>query len=173
MDPFAGVVRAMLESHVRFVVIGVWGANYYARSAGLSFTTRDRDAFLPPDPGNLLRAWQACTLAGLTLWVGEEPLDSPRDLSLAVAVVERRAGVTAVGANLNVDLTLVMADFEFDDIWSRRRTFIVDRVEIPVASLTDIVRSKAIVGRPKDHLFLATHEEAIKQLLHGHQWREP
>jgi hypothetical protein len=38
-------------------------------------------------------------------------------------------------------------------------------VEIPVARLTDIVRSKRTAGRDKDRLFLATHAEAIRDLL--------
>ena len=35
---------------------------------------------------------------------------------------------------------------------------------VPVASLKDIVVSKAAAGRPKDRLFLATHEEALREL---------
>jgi hypothetical protein len=42
----------------------------------------------------------------------------------------------------------------------------VERVDIPVARLSHIVASKAAAGRPKDHLFLATHEEALRSLLH-------
>ena len=38
-------------------------------------------------------------------------------------------------------------------------------VQIPVARLRDIVASKAAAGRPKDRLFLATHEEALRQLM--------
>jgi hypothetical protein len=34
-----------------------------------------------------------------------------------------------------------------------------------VARLRDIVASKAQAGRPKDRLFLATHEEALKELM--------
>ena len=41
---------------MRFVVMGVSGANYYARSGGTLFKTRDPDLFLPPDPENLLCA---------------------------------------------------------------------------------------------------------------------
>jgi len=40
----------------------------------------------------------------------------------------------------------------------------VEGVALPVASLRDIVASKAAVGRPKDRLFLATHEEALREL---------
>jgi hypothetical protein len=58
-----------------------------------------------------------------------------------------------------------MAAFEFEDVWSRRRTFAVQGVKVPVASLSDIVASNAAVGRPKDQLFLATHEDALRQLL--------
>jgi len=165
MDPFARVVGALVAKQVRFVVIGVAGANFYARSGGTIFTTQDQDLFLPPDPANLLRAWQVCGETGMSLWAGEEPLDLPRDSQLARAVVERTAGTTATGDGLQIDLSLVMAGFDFDDVWARRRSFKVDGVDIPVARLTDIVKSKANVGREKDRLFLATHEEALRQLM--------
>ena len=58
MDGFARVAGALLAEGVRFVVIGVWGANYYTR--GSLFVTQDQDLFVPPDPENLLRAWRCC-----------------------------------------------------------------------------------------------------------------
>lgn len=172
MEPLGRVAEGFASSGVRFVLIGVAGANLYARAAGMVFTTKDSDLFLPPAAENLVRAWAACERAGLSLWCGDEPLDSPRDLRLARAVIENRAGTTALGEpSVQIDLTLVMAGFTFEDVWSRRRTFRVDGVEIPVALLTDIVTSKANVGRPKDRLFLATHEDAIRQLLTPPPWR--
>jgi len=60
-----------------------------------------------------------------------------------------------------------MAGFEFADVWAKRRTFKVQGVDVPVAALSDIVSSKAAAGRPKDQLFLATHEDALRQLLGG------
>ena len=165
MDEFATLVRALLERDVRFVVIGVWGANLFASSAGVVFTTQDRDLFLPPDPQNLMRAWDACEAAGLALWAGDEPLDVPHDRLIADAVVTRRALTRATRDDLAVDLTLVMGGFEFEPVWNERRHFVVDGVEIPVARLTHIVESKAAAGREKDRLFLATHAEALRQLL--------
>ena len=50
-------------------------------------------------------------------------------------------------------------------ISSSRLTLIVDGVEIPVARLAHIIESKARVGGEKDRLFLATHAEALRQLL--------
>ena len=165
-DPFVDLLRALHAHGVRFVLIGVWGANYYAPSGSASFETRDRDLFLPRDPGNLLKAWQASEAAGLSLWAGEEPLDSPRDEELARRVVERQALVRATGTgDLEVDLTLVMAGFDFETVWRDRRVFVIEGTDIPVARLTHIIESKAAANRDKDRLFLATHAEALRQLL--------
>lgn len=150
---------------VRYVVIGLAGANYWARSGHTVFTTQDFDLLLPLDPANALRAWQAAELVGLELRVGAEPLDRPRDLFLAEGIVERRALVRATdGHGLDVDFTLVMAGFEFEPVFARRRTFVVEGVPTPVASLRDIVASKAAAGREKDLLFLAAHAEALREL---------
>jgi len=163
---FTALVRTLQEQNVRFVLIGVWGANLYAITAGAVFTTEDRDLFLPPDPDNLVRAWQAAEAADFTLWCGDEPLDVPRDRFLADAIIARRMLVRAGDEHsLLVDLTLVMAGFDFETVWNERRIFVVEGVEVPVARLSHIVQSKAAVGRDKDRLFLATHADALKQLL--------
>ena len=79
MDPLAPLVRALQQDSVRFVLIGVAGANYYAHGGSTVFTTEDRDLFLPPDADNLVRCWTASEMIGLDLWSGDEPLDRPRD----------------------------------------------------------------------------------------------
>ena len=166
MDPFRALLQALAAGGVRFVVIGVWGANYYAHAGAVSFTTEDRDLFLPLDPDNLVRAWRACEAAGLELWSGLELLGLPRDRFLADRVVERRAAVRGSnGQGLDVDLTLVMAGFDFETAWNERRTFKVQGVDVPVARLLHIVTSKHTAGRDKDRLFLATHKQALEDLL--------
>ena len=165
-DSFQRLVHELRSRAVRFVVIGVAGANYFATDPGTLFTTEDRDLFLPPDADNLERSWDACESAGLTLWSGDEPLDKPHDRVIAEAVVMRRALVRATdGSGLRVDLTLVMAGFDFETVWNERLTFLVEAEEIPVARLSHIVQSKAAAGREKDRLFLAVHADALKQLL--------
>lgn len=166
MDAFQQLVREFAKGGVRFVVIGVWGANYYAMSGATLFATEDRDLFLPTDAENLLTAWRACESVGLQLWAGDEPLGKPLDRFLADRVVERKALTKATDdKGLEVDLTLVMAGFEFEGAWRERRVFRVEGVEIPVARLTHIVTSKAKANRPKDRLFLETHAEALKDLM--------
>lgn len=166
MDAFLDLIRVLRERGVRFVVMGVAGTNYYAQAARVIFTTQDYDLFLPPDADNLLNAWGACDAAGLSLWAESEPLDMPRDRWLADQIVTRRALVRATdGRGLDVDLSLVMAGFDFETVWSARRVFVVDDVDVPVARLRHIVESKAAAGRDKDRLFLATHAEALRDLL--------
>ena len=148
MEAFQQLVRELANGDVRFVVIGVWGANYYAMSGATLFTTKDRDLFLPADAENLLTAWRACESVGLRLWAGDEPLGKPLDRFLADRVVERKALTKATDdKGLEVDLTFVMAGFEFEEAWSERRVFRVEGVEIPVARLTHIVTSKAKANR--------------------------
>jgi hypothetical protein len=163
-DPLARFAAALNAARVRYVVIGVWGANYYTRRS--MFMTEDQDLFLPPDPDNLLAAWRVATAIGLELWCGDEPLDSPLDERLAQEVARRRALTHATDRDkLDVDLALVMAGFEFDEVHAERRTFRVGATAIPVARLAHIVASKARAGRPKDRLFLASHEDALRKLL--------
>lgn len=161
---FPALVAALLRDDVRFVLMGVAGVNLHARSAGLLFATQDYDLFLPPDPANELRAWRTCEGAGLELWCGDEPLGTPLDEVLAEQVVARRALVRAEAGDLVVDLSLVMAGFQFAEAWRERRVFRVAGTEVPVARLAHIVASKARAARPKDQLFLATHEDALRQL---------
>lgn len=167
MDPFARVMQALLDDGVRCVVIGVWGANYYATRGSMSFTTHDRDLFLPPDVENELRAWAICERLGFELWSGDEPLAQPRDRWLAERIVERRMVVTAIERReeLTLDLSLTMGGLSFEYVWSRRRMFRADDVDIPVARLADIVQSKRNAGREKDLNFLITHEQALRDLL--------
>ena len=160
------MVDALQRRAVRFVLIGVWGANLHAPDASAIFTTFDFDLFLPPDPDNLLEAWRVCEELGLSLEAGHEPLDMPRDHALAARVVERRASIRATArSGLTIDLTLVMTGFEFEEVWDQQRVFMVDGVDVPVARLSHIVRSKSASGREKDRLFLATHAEALRRML--------
>lgn len=166
MTSFAPLARALEQAAVRYLLIGVSGVNLHAHSAGVVFATQDRDVFLPPDPGNLLQAWQACESCGLDLWSSGEPLDEPRDLQLAKLVVEHLALTQATDREgLQIDLTLVMTGCEFDEVWREQRTYELEGTLVRVARLKHIVASKAAAGRDKDRLFLATHAEALRQLL--------
>jgi hypothetical protein len=164
--PLARVSRALAGRSVRYVLIGVAGANLYGPGGQAVFATDDFDLFLPTDAGNLVNAWAACEDAGLELWSSDEPLERPRDRWLADRMIERRALTRVTGLNdLAVDLTLVMKGYDFEAVWAERREFVIESSAIPVARLLHIVESKHAAGRDKDRLFLATHRDALEQLL--------
>lgn len=164
--PLAPLARALANRSVRYALIGVSGANLYGPAGQAVFTTEDLDLFLPLHPDNLVEAWSACEDVQLDLWLSNEPLDRPRDRWLAERVVDRSALTRATGpGDLMVDLTLVMKGFDFEAVWAEHRTFMIEGVPVPTARLLHIVTSKQAAGRPKDQLFLATHQDALEQLL--------
>ncbi len=166
MSGYTDILQQLLAAGVRFVVIGVGGANYYAGSGGHLFATQDRDLFLPSDPPNLLTCWQVFLSGEWDLWCNQEPLGEPVDLWLAERVVAHQAAVKAMRPEgLEVDLTLVMEGFTFDRVWHDRHLFETEGALIPVGRLEHIVESKRLTGRPKDLLFFSTHEDLLQELL--------
>jgi len=79
----APLARELAAGVVRYVVIGVGAANLYGPSGQAIFITKDNDLFLPLEPDNLVRAWDACERAALDLWLNDGPLDRPRGRCLA------------------------------------------------------------------------------------------
>jgi len=171
VNPIVPLARVLASRSVRYVMIGVAGANLYAPDGSAMFVTEDSDLFLPLDSDNLVRAWTGCEEVGLDLWSQDEPLDSPHDRWLAERMIERRALTRVTGDDLKVDLTLVMKGYDFEAVWAERRTFAIDGAEVPVARLLHIVTSKHAAGRDKDRLFLATHRDALEQLLKHEELR--
>jgi hypothetical protein len=165
-ESFLRLISRLETQAVRFVVIGVSAANYYARSATEVFSTQDRDLFVPRDSSNLLAAWMASREEGYELWTGDEPLGEPIDTWLAERMVERRAATSAIHPDgITVDFTLEMAGFEFETVKQACRLFRVEATEIPVARLAHIVESKRLANRPKDRLFLETWRERLAEML--------
>jgi hypothetical protein len=164
--PLAPLAARLAARAVRYVLIGVSGANLYGPDGQAIFMTDDFDLFLPADADNLAAAWTACEEATFDLWLADEPLDRPRDRWLAERVVERRALTRATGQDdFMVDLTLVMKGFAFDTVWTEHRVFRIEGVDVPTARLRHIVESKHAAGRDKDKYFLTTHKDALEQLL--------
>ena len=94
------------------------------------------------------------------------PWTAPRDVTLAKRVVERQATTQATDdEGLQVDLTLVMTGFRFEEVWRARTTFVLVDVEVPVARLEHIVRSKARRGQGQGSSVPGDHEAALRELL--------
>lgn len=164
----ARLFRALNQARVRYLVIGVGGADLHAEKYKARFHTNDLDIFLPGDAANLVGCWRACEDAGMTLWCNGEPLDTPRDLWLARRVVSWRSLTTARAEDIvPTDLTLVMGSLDFEDVWLRRGPGYPDGVGVDLARMSDIVASKREANRAKDIAFLAQNRALIERILEG------
>jgi hypothetical protein len=163
VDPYIRVCRELEKARVRYVIVGAFGANLYARDAGCVITTQDCDLLLPPDAVALNRAIGVLRKLGFALEAGGEPVD--QDPDLIRGIVRALACVRAAKNNVRIDLPLQIAGCSFTSLWARHRRVKLGRFAVRVAPLRDILRSKKLADRPKDRLFLALWEDALKQLL--------
>jgi hypothetical protein len=132
VESFARVISILGAAPVRFLLIRT-GTGNLASPDGTVVRAHYHELFLPPDPDTVLRVWQGCEEAGLELWAAGEPLGAPLDLWLAEHVVAGRVLVRATDRKgLLVDLSLLVEGFEFEALWTERRSLAVDGVEVSV-----------------------------------------
>ncbi|HJR25081.1 MAG TPA: hypothetical protein VJ804_06380 [Acidimicrobiales bacterium] len=154
-DPEA-MLRALSEHEVRFVVVGGFAAIYHG-SAHLTF---DLDITPEMSAANLERLSDALRSIGARVRAGDEDVEFAHDAaSLARATVWNLR--TPHG---DLDLTILPAGTHgYDDL---HRDAILDEVlgvVVEVASLADVIRSKAAADRPKDQLTLPTLRRLLEE----------
>jgi hypothetical protein len=163
MDPYLRVCRELEKARVPYLIVGAFGANLYAREVGAVLTTLDCDLLLPADPAVLGRAVGVLRTLRYRLEAGGEPVDI--DPALMRGIVRAGACVRAVKKTVQIDLPLSIAGCRFKSLWRNQHRLKAGGVLLRVAPLRDILRSKKLADRPKDRLFLATYEDALRQLL--------
>jgi hypothetical protein len=143
------ILRNLAEHDVAYVLIGGLGATFH----GSPTRTGDADICPDPDPANLARLADALTAMGAGLRVESEPDPVPfacdaRFLA-QMQIVNLR---TRFGA---LDITRQPAGIRgYDELAEHAVRMDARGVQVMVASLADIIRSKAAANRPKDHLTL-------------------
>ena len=163
MHPYLRTCRDLERARVPYLIVGAFGADLYARDAGCVITTQDCDLLLPPDPAILSRAVGVLMKLGYSLEAGGEPVD--RDPDLIQGIVRALGCVRAAKRDVRIDLPLQIAGCAFRSLWKKHRQMKAGGVMVRVAPLADILRSKKLADRPKDRLFLALWEDALRQIL--------
>jgi hypothetical protein len=143
----AHVCRLLNAAGVRYVLIG--GAAGVLH--GVVRATRDVDVLIDPALGNVTRALEA--LAALPFGVARE-LDP-----------EHVARVTIVGDSPRVDLITVAWSVRFADAAARVERVRVEDVDVPLADLDTLIRSKR-TGRLQDQADIETLER-LRELRGG------
>lgn len=152
-------IFATLERHgVRFVVIGGVAAILH----GAPHVTTDVD--IVPEEGrqNLARLSAALKELNARIRVAGEPEGIPFDHSAeSLARVRTWNLVTDRG---NLDLTFVPSGTRgYDDLVRDAEPMTVRGVDVPVASLADVIRSKEAAGRERDRLVLPTLRRLLER----------
>lgn len=156
------ILRVLVEHRVDFVLIGGVAATLH----GSNLRTGDVDICPRRERTNLERL--AAALVELEARVRTEgvPDGLPLDPDGAfLARVELLDLTTRCG---DFDLTFRPSGTEgFEDLWPSRVTYDLGGIEVPTASLADLIRSKEAAGRRKDQEALPT----LRALLAAHRGR--
>ena len=172
MDPYIEVCKRFADDGIRYVIVGVFGINFYARQAGEIITTADCDILVPADFPVFRKALQLLAAMEFGLQAGSEPLPD-FDPVVLKGILRARAVVRADRADARVDLCTRIAGVRFSELWKNRREFVLEGVNINVGRLQHLIKSKRAANRPKDELFLEQHKDAIQSMLgrgtQGHQ----
>jgi hypothetical protein len=164
MDPYAEVCKRFEDQRIRYLIVGVFGINFYARQAGQIITTADCDVLLPAGLAILRKALQTLKAMGFVFEAGGEPMPA-LDPAILKGVLRARAVVCAERPDARIDICTQIAGAEFEGLWRRHREFVVEGTIIRVGPLQALVKSKRLADRPKDRLFLEQHSEIIDSLL--------
>ena len=152
---FQASLEALVRAGVDFVIVGVTGINFYARTPSEAVATLDVDLLIQPQVDNLRSAFQTLEQLGFRFEGGGEPfldIDDPRSLERIIRAGARISAIHETAGEL--DLMLSIAGFQFDELRREAARFQIAGTEILVGSLEQLLRSKEIAGRPKDLEFL-------------------
>jgi len=157
-DPLA-ILRTLNEHDVRYLAIGGLAATLY----GSPLTTGDLDICPSGDPANLERLAAALRVLDARIYSAPEPN--------GVAFVPDAAFLGRVGVwNLITSGGRLDLSFEpsgtggYDDLVKDVVLFEVGDLEVPSASLRDVIRSKEAAGRERDRLALPTLRRLLETL---------
>lgn len=167
--PFQPVdlLRVLVDHGVEFVLIGGLAATV----RGSPFATFDADVVPRRKPSNLDRLSDALRALGAQVHVSvEEAIPFAHNgKSLGDATVWNLA--TRFGG---LDITFVPSGTQgYEDLTRRADTIDIGNLDVRVAALEDIVRSKAAAGREKDRVVLPTLRRLLELESEQRRGRRP
>lgn len=152
-------ICAVLREHgVRFVLIGGFAAVIH----GSPYVTVDLDVVPARDAENLERLSAALRALHARVWTPEEPAGVPFEhdgRSLGEAAI-----LNLVTDHGRLDIAFMPAGTRgYEDLIRDAVHLVILGVEVDVASLADVVRSKEAAGREKDRLVLPVLRRLLEE----------
>jgi hypothetical protein len=153
-------ILEVLERHdVRYVIIG----GLAAELRGSPYVTRDVDVTPARTPGNFVKL--AAALRELDAKLRVPDLDEPIEVPLDAHSFQQGTTWTYVTKHGNLDVALLPDGTRGYDDLRRAATLerITDTLEVCVAALADVIRSKEAAGREKDRAILPTLRQVLER----------
>ncbi|HEX6311945.1 MAG TPA: hypothetical protein VF152_09985 [Acidimicrobiia bacterium] len=141
--------RVLAEHGVDYVLIGGLAASLHGSSA----LTNDADICPDPDPANLDRLAAALRDIDARVRTDAEPTGLPFAYDAAFLSRMRLVNLTTRFGDFDISFEPA-GTAGYRDLVVRAVEFDVDGLTIPVAALSDIIRSKETADRPKDRATL-------------------
>lgn len=158
-ERIAAVCRTLLDHLVEFVVIG----GVAARLHDTGYATVDIDVCPSSADVNLDRLAAALRALDARLRVEGEPAGIAFDPH--PQQLRQMSTLTLVTTHGPVDLCFAPAGFAggYESLCDGQVVVVVSGVDVPVASLADVVTSKRAAGRPKDVVALPALEARLRR----------
>lgn len=152
------MLEVLNRHHVHYVVIGGFAAQIH----GASRPTSDLDVTPGMDHDNLSRLAQALAELGARIRVPGIAEGLPWSTDATALAGLQFANLTTTHGDLDIAFHPTGTQ-GYDDLVRESATRYVGDVQIQVASLKDVIRSKAAAARPKDARALPELEELLRR----------
>jgi hypothetical protein len=171
MRPQYEVLHALEHAGVRHVLVGIAGANCWARDGSLVASHGAHEIVLDPNPESLTAAWLALRTLGYTLREGTKRIPDPLPDGFARGVAEELRSTSAyrMSDRTLFDLHTAIPRFTFEELWREHRVFRAGEVDLHVARLRHILSSMHQRQARFDALAVATWSQG----MHDHYVTNP
>jgi hypothetical protein len=171
MTSLHAVLESLGSAGVRHVLVGVTGANHWARDGSLVATYGWHELVIDPCRRALATAWHTLQSSGFTLRAGTTRILDPVPDEFAAHIAAELRTTTAYRQRdrMLLDLHTAIPGFTFEELWLEHRAFQAGDITIHVARLRHILESLAERGARWDPLAVATWSQG----LHDHFVPDP
>ena len=154
------VLKKLNTSGVRYVVVGLFGINFYSDSAVTSFATNDLDVFIDSSIDNVRKCCSCLKDRGMSLSfkADKENMKEYSDEDLLAVVRGRKVIVASDPYGIVIEILLQISGFAFTEINNKAKIFNAENIPIKVGRLEDLLLSKRVAGRKKDKHFLKRYK---------------
>jgi len=131
------MLQVLLEKNVKFLLVGAYamGVHGYPRATG------DIDIWVEQSAENSLKVYRSMEAFGAPLHDIDESTFATPSVVFQIGVAPRR-----------IDIISTLSGIKFNDAFQQRQIIELERMNIPILSLGDLIRNKRATGRDKDRL---------------------